>query len=111
MLAARKGDPMKKDRRVDAYIARAQPFARPILEHVRALVHAACPDAAETIKWGMPAFDYNGPLCGMAAFQAHCTFGFWKHKLIPGLADVRAEKAMGQFGRIASLRDLPAKRV
>jgi uncharacterized protein YdeI (YjbR/CyaY-like superfamily) len=103
---------MKKDRRIDAYTDRAQPFARPILEHVRALVHATCPDVEETIKWGMPAFYYAGqPMCGMAAFKAHCTVSFWKYRLIPGLAGLSEKQSMGQFGRVGSLRDLPAKRV
>jgi len=99
-----------RDPRVDAYIAKAAPFSRPILKHLRALVHATCPDAVETIKWGMPAFHLDGPLCGMAAFKGHCTFAFWKYSLIPGLATLTEEEAMGQFGRITSLKDLPARR-
>ena len=67
-----------KDPRIDAYIAKSAAFARPILTHVRKLVHANCPDVAETIKWSMPHFEYKGGIfCGMAAFKAHCTFGFW----------------------------------
>jgi len=95
------------DPRIDAYIAKAAPFARPILEHLRAVVHHGCPDAVETIKWGMPFFDHHGPLAMMAAFKEHCAFGFWKAgDLVAG----RSDEAMGQFGRIGSLRDLPAKR-
>jgi uncharacterized protein YdhG (YjbR/CyaY superfamily) len=60
------------DPRIYAYIAKAQPFARPILERIRRAVHTACPDVTETIKWSMPAFEYKGPLVGMAAFKAHC---------------------------------------
>jgi len=101
---------MSRDPRVDAYIAKAAPFARPILKHLRALVHATCPDAVETIKWGMPAFYLDGPMCGMAAFKAHCTFAFWKHKLIPGLAAMGEKESMGNLGRITRLEDLPAKR-
>ena len=101
----------KKDKRIDAYIARAPEFARPILEHLRATVHAACPDVQENLKWGMPAFEYHGLLCSMAAFKQHTTFGFWKGKLIVDSNGQDLESAMGQFGRIASVRDLPAKRV
>ena len=54
-----------KDPRVDAYIAQAQPFARPILRHLRKVVHAGCPDVVETMKWRMPHFDYKGPFSGM----------------------------------------------
>jgi uncharacterized protein YdeI (YjbR/CyaY-like superfamily) len=101
----------KKDKRIDAYIARAPEFARPILEHLRATVHAACPDVQENLKWGMPAFEYHGLLCSMAAFKQHTTFGFWKGKLIVDSNGQDLESAMGQFGRIASMKDLPAKRV
>lgn len=97
-----------KDPRVDAYIASKAPFARPILKYLRQVVHAACPQVEETIKWGMPAFDYRGPLCGMAAFKAHASFGFWKGKLVVDAKGVTLESAMG---RLTSLDELPAKRV
>jgi hypothetical protein len=99
----------QRDKRVDAYIAKAAPFARPILEHVRAVVHEACPDAGETIKWGMPTFTYgDGILCGMAAFKAHASFGFWKHALVVGEGE--AQSGMGSFGRLETVRDLPPKK-
>src|SRR4051795_3499254 len=94
----------KKDLRVDDYIKKAQPFARPILTHLRKLVHKACPDVEETIKWRMPFFDYKGPLCMMAAFKQHAAFGFWKGELLLGKEN---EAAMGNFGRLTSLKDLP----
>lgn len=98
----------QKDKRVDAYIAKAAAFAQPILTHLREVVHEACPDVVETIKWSMPAFEHKGPMCGMAAFKAHATFGFWKHDLIVG-DDPAARTAMGSFGRIASVDDLPSR--
>jgi len=101
----------KKDKRIDAYIAKKPEFARPILEHLRAVVHEACPDVQENLKWGMPAFEYHGLLCSMAAFKQHTTFGFWKGKLIVGKDGADVESAMGQFGRITSVKELPAKRV
>lgn len=100
-----------RDARIDAYIAKTAPFARPVLEQLRELVHGACPDVEEAIKWGMPAFMYRGMLCGMAAFKEHCTFGFWKGRLIVDAAGQPAEAAMGQFGRITSMKDLPPKKV
>lgn len=103
----------KKDPRVDAYIAKSAPFARPILKHLRKVVHAGCPDVVETIKWGSPHFDHKGSLAGMAAFKEHVTFGFWKSALLMnGKTSLgkSEEKAMGQFGRVASIRDLPAER-
>ncbi|MEY2784459.1 MAG: hypothetical protein RL277_663 [Planctomycetota bacterium] len=96
------------DPRVDEYIRKARPFAQPILIELRRRIHAACPQLSETIKWGMPAFEYKGPLAGMAAFKQHCVFGFWKHELL--LKDsARAKQAMGSFGRITSLEDLPTQ--
>ena len=94
---------------VDAYIAKSQPFARPILEHLREVVHGACPGVVEEMKWSMPHFTYKGMLAGMAAFKSHCTFGFWKGRLILGKDEINRE-AMGHFGNIRSLDDLPPKR-
>ena len=99
----------KKDPRMDAYIAASAPFARPILRHLRKVVHAGCPDVQETMKWSMPHFDHNGIMCAMAAFRAHCSFGFWKGSLVLGANAVAEEKAMGQFGRITAISDLPAE--
>src|SRR4051812_8290446 len=72
----------QKDKRVDEYIAKAQPFAQPILREIRELVHATCPDVQETMKWSFPHFDYEGIMCSMASFKEHCAFGFWKGSLI-----------------------------
>lgn len=93
------------DPRVDAYIDKSAEFARPILRHLRALVHEACPDVQETIKWSFAAFEYHGLLCSMAAFKAHATFGFWKEKLL--LGDSANAEAMGSFGRLTTIADLP----
>jgi len=100
----------KKDPRIDAFIEKSAPFARPILIHVRKLVHAACPSVEETLKWGMPHFDYKGVLLGMAAFKRHCAVGFWKADLVLGEAR-GTDEAMGNFGRITSLDDLPSDKV
>ena len=98
-----------RDVRVDAYIAQAAPFAQPILRHLRALVHRACPGVEETIKWSAPAFEYKGPFCGMAAFKRHCRLVLWKAPLLrkQGL-DAEVEASEQQF---ASLEDLPSDRV
>lgn len=100
-----------RDPRVDAYIARAAGFARPILTRVRAVVHEADPAATETLKWGHPAFMHDGILCGMAAFKAHCAISFWRGSLIVNPDGRTADDAMGQFGRITTLGDLPSKTV
>jgi uncharacterized protein YdeI (YjbR/CyaY-like superfamily) len=98
------------DPRVDLYIDKAAPFAQPILDYIRAVVHHACPDVEESIKWSFPHFAYKGMLCSMAAFKNHCVFGFWKGSLILD-ADGISTDAMGQFGRITSVKDLPSKKV
>jgi uncharacterized protein YdeI (YjbR/CyaY-like superfamily) len=98
------------DPRVDAYIAKSADFAQPILAHLRAVVHAACPEVEETIKWSFPHFMYKGMMCSMAAFKAHCALNFWKAELLMAADEVNRE-AMGHFGRITSLKDLPSKKV
>jgi uncharacterized protein YdeI (YjbR/CyaY-like superfamily) len=105
--------PIKKNPRIDDYIDRAQPFAKPILEHLRNLVHIANPEVEETIKWGFASYDYKGPYCSMAAFKQHVAFGFWKAALLTdpygylGERSNNGGEAMGHFGRITSLTDLP----
>ncbi|HEY2029812.1 MAG TPA: YdeI/OmpD-associated family protein [Myxococcales bacterium] len=74
----------KKDPRVDAYIDGAPPFAKPILDRFRTVMHEACPDVDETVRWGVPSFDHHGILANMAAFKAHCRLVFWKEALLPG---------------------------
>jgi uncharacterized protein YdeI (YjbR/CyaY-like superfamily) len=97
---------VNRDPGVDAYIARAQPFARPILEHVRTRAHALLPDAEETLKWSAPAFTLDGKiLLIMAAFKAHAALNFWRGQELRGSdAD---DDGMGQFGKLTSLDDLP----
>jgi len=99
-----------KNPQVDVYIKAAAPFARPILRHLRALIHRGCPKVEEKIKWGLPHFEYKGPIAGMAAFTAHCAFGFWKGELIFGEKS-ETNEAMGQFGRIERRTDLPNDKI
>jgi uncharacterized protein YdeI (YjbR/CyaY-like superfamily) len=96
---------IKRDPRVEAYIAGVANFAKPILNHLRDLVHAGCPGVEETMKWSRPHFLYHGLLCGMSAFKQHCAFGFWLGKLVVGATTEK--DGMGHFGRITSLKDLP----
>ena len=104
----------KNDKRVDAYIIKSADFAKPILSHLRELVHVACPDVEETMKWSFPHFDYKGMMCSMASFKHHCAFTFWKASLMSDkkriFADV-TEKAMGHLGQIQRLADLPSDKV
>ena len=101
----------ERDPRIDAYIAKSADFAQPILEHLREVMHQGCPEIEEAIKWGMPAFLYRGKILGgIAAFKQHCALGFWGTRGLIGNEGKRDE-AMGQFGRIASLKDLPSKKV
>ena len=97
--------------KVDAYVAKAQPFAQPIMEHLRRLVPKACPEIEETIKWSRPFFEYRGAiLCNMSAFKEHCSFGFWGEEMSAVLreAKVLREDGMGSLGRITGLAGLPS---
>jgi uncharacterized protein YdeI (YjbR/CyaY-like superfamily) len=101
------------DPRIDACIAKAAPFAQPVLAHLRALVHRACPEAVEEIKWGRPFFLHQGTiLCNMSAFKAHCSFGFWGAEMGKVLRKdgVLQAGGMGSLGRITSLKDLPPEK-
>ena len=100
----------QRDPRVDAYIAKSADFAQPVMKYLRELIHEACPEVDETLKWGMPSFTYHGILCGFAAFKQHAAFGFWKGKLLFE-SEAKHNEAMGHFGRITSLKDLPSKKV
>ena len=111
MTAARDHELMGAlDSRVDAYIDGAAPFAKPILMRVRKLVHRACPDVQESIKWSFPHFEYNGILCGMAAFKQHCSVGFWKRQLIFGTGEATGAEAVNWSRRIESVSDLPTEK-
>ena len=100
----------KYDSRIDDYISKSAEFAKPILNHLRKLIHQASPQISETIKWGFPHFDYKGTVCGMASFKQHCALGFWKGSLLKDehqILQKESSEAMGQFGRIQALSDLP----
>src|SRR4051812_4998565 len=101
----------KRSARIDAYIEKAEDFAKPIMTHLRELIHAACPDVEEGWKWSFPHFMYKGAiLCSMAAFKKHCAFSFWKAALMQdtdGVLTLTDREAMGHLGRIESLKDLP----
>jgi uncharacterized protein YdeI (YjbR/CyaY-like superfamily) len=97
---------MPTDPRIDAYIETCADFAKPILTWLRARVHAACPEAEETIKWSRPSFIYKGTMLAMiSGFKEHVTLGFWDRE---NVSTGKEREAAGQFGRIASLEDLPS---
>jgi uncharacterized protein YdeI (YjbR/CyaY-like superfamily) len=113
-LAARKrGTVARHSPEVDAYIAGSAEFARPILGKIREAFHAGCPALEERLKWGVPSFEYNGLLGGMAAFKKHVAFGFWKSRLMEGFAErfAAAPRASFMGARLESVKDLPPKRV
>jgi uncharacterized protein YdeI (YjbR/CyaY-like superfamily) len=100
----------ERDPRIDTYINNSADFAKPVLAHIRTLVHEACPEARETIKWGFPHFEYHGILCSMASFKQHCSFGFWKASLMndpEGILQITEKNAMGHMDKITSLANLP----
>jgi len=99
---------MHTDPRVDDYIAKSAPFARPILRRIRAAVHAGCPEVEETMKWSFPHFMHHGILCSMASFKEHCAFGFGKEEVMTG-TNGPGGITTAQFGRVTSVKDLPAR--
>lgn len=100
---------MKND--IDKYISESHDFAKPILSYFRKFVHKNCPAVDECLKWGFPHFQYKGILCSMASFNHHCAIGFWKGPLIPELKAIEDDSAMGQLGKITSVKDLPSDKV
>ncbi|GMU94574.1 YdeI/OmpD-associated family protein [Ignavibacterium album] len=104
----------QKDSGIDSYIHSAADFAKPILNYLRGIIHNTCPAVQETIKWGFPHFVYKDEiLCSMAAFKHHCAFGFWKAQLMKDktlIENAKSESAMGHFGKITSLKDLPSEK-
>jgi uncharacterized protein YdeI (YjbR/CyaY-like superfamily) len=105
----------KIDPRIDTYIKKSADFAKPVLEHLREVVHKACTGVEENIKWGFPHFEYKGSiLCSMASFKQHCTFGFWKASIMKdpeGILQLMGKTAMGHMDRIESLKDLPSDKI
>ena len=97
----------KKNEKVDDYISKSEDFAKPILNHLRQLVHIACPEVEEIIKWGFPHFYYKGNICSMASFKKHCAFGFWKGKIMEDHYKILGKTAMGHLGKITGFTDLP----
>lgn len=104
----------KKNILIDQYIDKSADFAKPILEHIRYMVHKACPEIEETIKWGMPSFEYKGLVCGMAAFKAHCALTFHKGNLMNdehGILSQVGKTGMVQLGKLTSIKDLPNEKI
>lgn len=103
------------DPRVDAYLEKAAPFAKPILVKLRKIIFRACPDAQESIKWSFPNYEiYGSMLCSMAAFKEHCAFGFWKASLLKdpeGILRLADKNSMGHLNKISSVKDLPGEAV
>lgn len=104
-----------KDKRIDEYIAKSADFAQPILKHLRKIIHEACPEVEETMKWSFPHFDYSGEiLCSMAAFKKHCSFGFWKASIMKDphqLLEIIGKTSMGSLGQITDISDLPRDKI
>ncbi len=97
---------------IDNYVNKAEPFAQPILKHIRELVHEVCPEVKELIKWSFPHFDYKGTMfCSMAAFKQHAVFGFWKASIMADpdkILTTKDRESMGHLGKLTSVNDLPS---
>ena len=97
---------------IDTYIQNAPEFSQEILLHFRKLVHQAIPNVEEQIKWKFPHFVYKKEvICSMAAFSKHCAFSFPKAALMKDktlIEKAKTEEAMGHFGKVKTLQDLPS---
>jgi len=98
---------------VDKYIQNSADFAKPILKHLRELIHKVCPEVEEKIKWGNPHLDYKGTFIFMAAFKQHAIFGFWKSTLMkdPNGLFKQNKDAMGSLGRLTEVSQLPSDKI
>lgn len=104
----------QRDSRVDEYIEKAKDFAKPVLIRLRELIHKADGRIEETIKWGFPNFEYKGIVCSIASFKQHCVLSFHKASIMKDphkILNPVGETAMGHFGQIKSLDDLPADQI
>jgi uncharacterized protein YdeI (YjbR/CyaY-like superfamily) len=100
----------KRNSKVDAYITKARPFAKPILKRLRTIIHKGCPQVTEEIKWGAPFYLYqNRVLCATMAFKAHCAIIFWKAALISKKKGKKAKDEMKRWRRISILEELPSE--
>lgn len=103
--------------KVTEYISQSQPFAQPVLQHLRTLVHKVCPEVEEEMKWSFPNFTYKGKiLCSLAAFKHHCSFGFWLAGAMTSMEPYKTPGAkggsgMGDFGKLTSVKDLPSNKI
>jgi uncharacterized protein YdeI (YjbR/CyaY-like superfamily) len=96
---------VSREPRIDAYIANARPFARPILEKIRERVHAVMPDVEEAMKWSHPTYCKGGKIVlATAAFKEHAAVNFWRGQ---ELGFETSDGAMGQLGRLTGVEDLP----
>jgi uncharacterized protein YdeI (YjbR/CyaY-like superfamily) len=97
---------------VDSYIAQAEPFARPILEHLRTLFHKARPGIGEALKWGHPVFEHEGIVAWLAAFKRHVRFRFWKGRMLSDPKGLLRD-ANGNVGLliVTDLSQLPSDKV
>lgn len=100
------------NKKVDDYIAKSEPFAKPILEHLRAIIHETCPDVGEDIKWGTPHYSYKGDhLCMLGSFKNHCSFSIYKAEFLKDekiAASVKAGKKFGYMDKVKSVSELPS---
>lgn len=99
--------------KVDEYIEKSPDFAKPILDYLREIIHEACPDAEEAIKWKFPTFMYKGKiLCSITAFKQYCSLGFWLHQEMKTLQEIEInteKSSMFSLGKITCLEDLPSQ--
>jgi len=108
-LTRRRLNMPKRLKEVDQYIADSPEFARPILKTIRRLIHKACPQIQESIKWSSPCFEYHGIVASMAAFKKHVRLAFWKGQHVKGSEELCEEMTRTGMSamKLHSMEDLP----
>ena len=105
-----------KSENVTTYIENAASFAQPILSKIREIVHQACPEIEENLKWSFPHFNYRGKIiCSMAAFKQHCAFTFWLAAQLKDQDKIlqrgESQKSMGHLGKLQSPDQIPDQNI
>ncbi|HLL06785.1 MAG TPA: DUF1801 domain-containing protein [Myxococcaceae bacterium] len=63
---------------VDAYVVTMQDWRGDTVSALRQLIREVAPEATESMKWGQPVYDVNGPFAHIKAYRNHVNFGFWR---------------------------------
>ena len=72
---------------VDQYLQNLPEDQKEALEKLRQTIKTLVPDVQEYLSYKMPAYYYQGMLCGFAAFKKHCSYFPWDSKTVEQFKD------------------------